>query len=332
MFRRKKEIAIGITILLLGAGMISAAQKQIQDQDFNEIENYQNPIQESGDEEKVCYTFGLRFNHQEICPDIPILEVELTKEESYEMEQKLFEIDKKLEGSSNQKEFDHYLQKKLDILVEYNCLPSFFSLENITGLTYEIASAFGHQGNENSVSQIPPILKKCFPFIGVGPGVFTYVSPLGSTTPFGIFNLTYWRAKGFVGQVNMTLNATGIHITGDSIQERHYKIDGPIWQTLWGSGREEGWLNLTEMHVFAMYMIEIMVGHTISWSMACSALPSPKPKIMAGSFYYFGGPTFPISFTFYKTYPTPWTVMLDIGIIFSLLGQMVLPFWYENFD
>ena len=328
----KKEMAIGIVLLFLSAGIISAAP--INDQKFEkEIEVLQDtePM-ESDLEDKIMYSFGVKDNKVGWDSNMLISEVKLSEEESIEMEEKIKEIDNKLKQAKSQEEFLTYLKEKLNILISYGVLPSFFSFENLTKLVYEISNSFNDYKNERpNPLQLPKFLSG-MPYVGMGPGVFAYISPLGTTTPKGVWNITYWRAIGIMFQTNVKINHSGIFISGDSpiIKDRNIQINGPIWQSIWKAMDDNGFINYSLMSGYGMYMLEMLIGHTISASIAWSSFPMPMPKVMAGSFYYFGGPTIPLSFTVYKTYPRPWTTILDIGIVFSIMGQIIFPFWIEN--
>jgi len=325
---KKKKIAVGIVLLFLSTGILNATSLSANEQ---VITRTVNPSLEEGvldSEDTVSYTFD--FGQKNNGLNLPISEIKMSRSDSFEMEQKLLEIDQKLENTKNHKDFENLLNEKIGILISYGCLPSFFSLENLTALTNEISGSI----YENSISSSPefPDSTLGFPYLGVGPGLFAYISPLGTTTPFGLWNLTHWGAVGIVNETNITINHSGIYIRSTSVwfEDRHIEITGPIWTALWEFIGEEKWINYMAMHGIAAYMIEALIGHTTSWSIAWSSFPHPEPRKMAGSFYYFGGPTIPISFTLYKTHPKPWTTVLDIGFIFSLIGQVIFPFWFVN--
>jgi hypothetical protein len=332
MENKKKKIAIGIAFLFLSAGVLAARPiadtETIEDQIDIHIAK-----EDVGHEGNVHYIFALKSDGDNKNNNtLPIFEFELSKEESKEMEQKISVVDHKIENSTTQKGFEENLEEKIDILRSYGCLPSFFSLENLTQLVYEISNSINQNKNSDYSTTQVPLFQSGLPYVGIGPGVFAYVSPLGTTTPFGLWNMTHWRAVGVMYQTNVTINYSGIYITSNSplIKNRYIEINGPIWKSMWELLGEDGWVNFTEMNAYGIYMIEALIGHAISYSIAWSPFPNPKPRIMIGSFYYFGGPTIPLSFTLYKTHPVPWTTVLDIGIVFSLLGQIIFPFWYEN--
>jgi len=340
---KKKGIAIGIAILFLSAGVLAAKPIEKNATIEGKI-NRHNAKGDVGYEDRVHYTFALdSYGDDEY--NIPIFEFNLSKEESEEMERKLADLDKKIENSTDLNEFEKYLEEKIDVLRSFGVLPKFFSLENLTQLVlpkffslenltqlvYEVSISIKQNNPDPSTTQTP-IFNSGLPFVGMGPGVFAYVSPLGTTTPIGLWNITYWRAVGTLYQINITVNSSGIFITSNSpfVKDRSIKINGPTWKAFWELFGENNWVNYTEMNGYGVYMIEALIGHSISYSIAWSFFPNPKPRIMMGSFYYFGGPTLPLSFTLYKTYPVPWTVVMDIGIVFSLLGQIIFPFWYEE--
>lgn len=325
---KKKKVAVGIVFLFLSMGILNATSLSANEQVITRTVNPSFEEEPLDSEDKVSYRFTLGQKNNGLNPSI--FEKEMSRQDSLEMEQKLTEIDQKLKNTDNKHDFVIFLNEKMNILKSYGCLPSFYSLENLTQLTYEISNSINKHA-ESLSNQFPRSISG-FPFLGVGPGVFTYVSPLGTTTPLGLWNMTYWGAVGIMYETNVTMNYSGVYITSESpfIADRYFEINGPMWQLMWESVGEGNWIDMKMMNAYGVYMIEALIGHTTSWSIAWSSFPNPKPRLMAGSFYYFGGPTIPLSFTLYRTHPKPWTTLLDIGIVFSLLGQVIFPFWFEN--
>lgn len=269
-----------------------------------------------------------------------VYEIQLTKYEADCLTDKIELLDKKLSTTDDHMERVKLVEQKLSILKDYGVLPSEFTLENLGELVMEIGEAFISPLHKkislhSTNFEAPPSIKWIpgRPFIGIGPTIFAYVSPLGTTYPFG-FSPAGLRAIGLPPSIiNAKLNSSGIFINCSNcyiLQSQEIIIDSPFWKSIWNISGNDSWINVTEIHAAGYYHAELLIGHSVNFGFVWSLFPNPfKVRFLAGSFYYVGAPTIPISFTLYKTYPAPWTVLLDVGIIISG-SAVIIPFWFED--
>jgi hypothetical protein len=261
-----------------------------------------------------------------------LYETELTEDEAVQLKSEIGLIDQKILAVKNSDELKILSEQKLTILRDYNLIPDTFTIDNLNKLTEEIGNGLrlGSLDNTSARSRWTP----GFPYVGLGPTVFSYFCLWGLTKPFG------WSPLGTtatpiikLSKINSHWNYSGIFINVSGpfpiIKNQSLKIDNPMWQSLWEIN-EDGWINYTEMHAMGFYSGQLLIGHTVSIGFAFPDYLDPPTRSILGSFWYFGSPTFPISFTLYQTYPEPPTVIIDIGIVTSLAFSIILPFWFPE--
>jgi len=326
----KKGLAVGILILLFGAGVVPSIYGSSVKK--NKFENNIHPGDNGIDDEETklnSYAFVLNQpNNNEGCPDSEniIYEIQMTEEESIQFMEKIDAINQKLSSVRDPDELLNLGKQKLSILRDYNILPSEFTIDNINNLSEEIGNGLLKSSSNFSLNRVWGT-----PYIAPLPSVFSYICFLGTTKPWG------YSDNGFVAspiiklsRIHITLNYTGIFINSTGpwpiIKNQSLIITNSIWQSIWTI--LGGNANYTEMHMIGFYYAELLVGHGFSIGFAAPNYMDPQSttRKFAGSFYYMGGVTFPISFTLYQTVPTPWTALLDVGIIFSLFS-VIFPFW-----
>ena len=257
-------------------------------------------------------------------------ETEIPYSSAVKIFERINEIDNAIKTSNNSSEIEKLFREKLKILRESNILPPEFTLENISSLATEMGKGLSA---ESKTIGIQPGL----PYVSMGPSVFVTLNPFGTIKPIGV------SPDGFIGSkiVNITktyikMNISGIYVHSKGpypfIRDQEWKTDNPLWQAIWkiinNKRGNTTYTNITEMHLMGFYYAEIIIGHTVSFGFAWPGFPDyTKSRPIIGSFWYFGAFTFPISFTVYQTWPQPWTVLLDFGIVPSLFASVIIPFW-----
>jgi hypothetical protein len=298
---------------------------------------------EGGESDEVTFTFAVRPVNQIRTLSISridnidyknshtIYEVKLSKEEARDVNEKIKSVDAKFATVDKFDELEKIAKEKLKILRDFELLPPSFTLENLSQLTGEIGEeiTIRHRDKAN-----PPVATSNwtpgYPFIGVGPSVFAYICPWGTVKPLGI------SPAGLIAvnitpiiKINIHMNYTGIYVnsTGPIIKDRSLKIQGPMWKSIWT--KNDSWVNFTEMHLVGFYYGELIIGHTVAFGFAYPDIMNlPKVRPIKGSFWYLGIFPIPISFTLYQTWPEPWTVIIDAGIVPSLFASVIIPFWF----
>jgi len=265
---------------------------------------------------------------------VPINNIKLDDYEEKNFSEKLTNLRDELQKVKIDEQSD-ISKEIIDLYREYNLIPSSFSLVNMSQMFQE---------NQNSNLDLdPPLLMRGMPYIGAGIGFLTYVSIFGTVTPFGFYNLTTPHAMGAAYSLNLTFCESGVILESDfpSLKEKIdtnlenglWPLNGPFWHDIW-----EKVGNTTYKVQFGggIYMIHFLAGHSLNFGFIWSLIPlMGQPsysniRVIKGSFWYFGGATFPVTFVLYKTYPQPWTTYIDFGFQFNLGGQVLLPLWFRD--
>lgn len=292
--------------------------------------------------ESVILTLRLRTSEEsgscELCETkLTIQEFKFVHKEIKSLHEKLSAIDDPIEAQK-------LVERILDVLRNFSILPKTFTLKNLTELVEDIGEGMLSLNQINTCSATDeyddssPLFVPGRPYLSIGPSVFAYICPLGTTKPFGL-SPNGFVAEPIVGltKINIKLNATGIYInkTGPNpfVHNSTILISAPLWKDIWGLFGEKSWVNYTEMHLIGFYYAEIIIGHSMAFGFAWPDVimgGSLKPQFIIGSFWYLGGFTFPISLTLYNTWPEPWTVLMDIGIVPSLVGSVTIPLRFPS--
>lgn len=325
----KKGLAVGILILLFGAGVVPSIYGSSVKK--NKFENNIHPGDNGIDDEEIklnSYALVLNQpNNNEGYPDSEniIYEIQMTEEESIQLKEKIDAIDQKLSSVRDPDELLNLGKQKLSVLRDYNILPSEFTIDNLYKLSEEIGNGLLKSSSNSSSKWVLGS-----PYIAPLPSVFSYICLLGTTKPYGWGDGPVASPIIKTSRINITVNYTGIFINSTGpwkiIKNQSLIITNPIWQSIWTL--IGGYAKYTEMHGAGFYFAEILVGHGVSIGFASPTYMDPQSttRKFVGSFYYMGAITFPISFTLYQTVPAPWTALLDVGIIFSLFS-VIFPFW-----
>lgn len=285
------------------------------------------------------YTLSLNPLHSSKETDnYGLYDVTLTEDESKKFENELGKIDVQISKEKDFKKFEDLARQKLEILRNYSLLPKEFTIENFSDLTRQIGEGMRIFNSENS-NEYPESggIRIGTPFVGMGPSVFSYITLFGTVTPYGfspngLEAVPVWP----VNQTDITLNSTGIfwNGTGPMMAKGEIEIHNRMWEYLFPSDSDIH-TNFTEMHGIGMYYGHIILGHTVVLGLAFPDVIGRMTggsllKPIIGSFYYLGMLTLPFSFTLYKTWPRPWTTIIDFGIVPSVAASIILPFWFPE--
>lgn len=344
----KKGFVFGAVVVLVTIALFmpTSIGKNVENIDLIIKENINNDKVRSILEDVPPYdtttkTYTLSLNP--MCPGKEtdnhcLYNVTLIEDESKKFENEIGKIDEQMSKEKDLRKYEDLTRQKLEVLRNYNILPKEFTIENFSDLTRQIGesiSILNLKGPSNSPNSMG--LKIGTPFVSVGPSVFSYITGFGTVTPAG-FSPAGPRALEIWGlnETEIILNSTGIFWkgTGPILAEGKVKIQNRIWEYLFPIN-ETRYVNYTEMHAMGMYYGHLLLGHTFAVGFAfpnyvgrLTGTSLIKPII--GSFYYLGMVTFPLSFTIYKTWPQPWTTIIDFGIVPSLLASIILPFWFPE--
>jgi len=345
--RFHKKICGAIIFILLSAVIMG---NSVISNQLNEIYNgnYKTVVDFKSIDEKTNFSVVLNIGDKNNLENsIKIVDISISNEESDSLFEELNMINDKMLASNDLDESAVLMEQALNLLYDYDMIPSALTMDNMSKLILEIGNSISNNRYNDVLindDYETPGRVQGKPFVGIGPGVFSYVSLLGTVTPYGLWNLTTFRAVGNLSTIDIKMNKTGIYLYTDGpllkpIFDAYLDdgtlltIHGPIWQSLWNFIGENQHRNYTEMHGIGVYMVHAIIGHSISYAIAASLynlMDSTLIRPIIGSFYFFGAPTIPISITLYKTHPIPWTTVVDIGIVFSMLGQVIIPFWYPD--
>ena len=368
-----KKVLVAVVVLLFLSTAFVAAVPNIK------ITEEKNMIEKTGsgswDESQENVTFALTLNipytyedenHEEstlnhkINEEIhgcKLYEITITGEKAKYITEQIEFLDDKILTTKDSMELMSLTEQKLDLLIGAGVLPSVFSLENFSNSIAKVGEIFQKNGNfsTNWNPDFPPLPIFGRPFIGLLPGVFGFISPLGTVSPWGftLGNLSKFPfirpgALGLLREVELHVNESGIYVSTDSLLLealfKNFLEDdgllslpyGTFWQSIWKTisdmdGSGDAHRNWTIMAGGGFYLAEILIGHSFMVGFAWSVLPNPlNLRMFLGTLYYMGSLTFPLSFTLYRTHPRPWIVTIDAGLIAHGLSCAILPVYVPD--
>ncbi len=282
-----------------------------------------------------------------------IFSVELLKEDAVDLEKQLNEIKSQLKIEKNPQKIKELTDKALKLYVTYGVLPKCFTYVNITNFIEELSTSFTKSFVESGNKKVDLLPADSDSYktqedngssltlnFAAPVSCLSYFSLLGTVNPFGISHLDgkifpYAIKLMNMTIINVTLNSTGIFIENESLPDIGFGLGkwlenigpilltGKIWQSIWEKYPDYEYRQYKMFWTTALYnFIEILVGNAISSGMFTGLqLDGRDGEIklnqrFVGNFLWVGSPyTLPFSFTLYKTWPQPWTVALEIGVV-----------------
>lgn len=289
---------------------------------------------------------------EEGCNKLTISSVNLEREVAIEFEKKLSKIKNAANHVSNSEKIKEYSRKALDLYMEYNILPECFTYENISDFINQITTSFSIKisGKANNDDKEMLLDDSGLTLNGAAPfSVLSYCNIFGSVKPFGLsysddgIFLTALPGLRNLTILNVIINSTGWYIEAESLPEHplfprlleyeiSWKIDGPIWSFIWKNlDDEDDYIQFKTFFGIGIYnFFHGLLGNAITLGAFSGPQIDGKEgqfklnQPFLGNFIWVGVPfTVPFSFTLYKTYPVPWTVGLEIGVV-PTLGISVL--------
>lgn len=256
-------------------------------------------------------------------------EVNLTESEANTLLNAVESLKKQMPNVQSPGDKLNFIEQEIGILRNAGILPTSFTIENILEISEAMGKIFtdaldNPQGNRSQTTWTWGE-----PYVGVFCSTFAYFAPFGTTFPYGWGNKTAAIEIIHLKEITIHMNRTGIHInsTGPLIKNQSIIIDNPLWHDLFG----DDWTNLTIDWGLGFYYWQVLIGHSVAFGVVKSVIPNPMDwRAITGPFWSVFLLSFPFSYTVYKTYPKPTTVILDVGIIEALGGSIILPFWFED--
>lgn len=303
--------------------------------------NLHNNRLENDNENKGSVSTSEKANNK-----LSLFKTTLDKQTSNQFEKKLLKIKTDYGNDKSSANLEEYSKEALALYREYNILPDCFTYQNLSDFIDQITTSFSIKINQRKVLTTDSglTLNVAAPF-----SVLSYVNVFGSVKPIGLSysdDGVFFSAIPVVGNLtilNITLNRTGWYIKAESIPESPFfsrlleyeiswKIDGPIWSFIWKNlDDEDDYVQFKSFFGIGFYnFFHVLIGNAIT--LGSFSGPQLDGRLRQfklnqpffGNFIWAGAPfTMPFSFTLYKTYPVPWTVGLEIGVI-PTLGISVL--------
>lgn len=279
---------------------------------------------------------------------VTLYEFELPIADAESLQEQVDLIDHQMKIEKNPENMKNLANQKLQLYMDYNILPMGFTYENLSIFLEEIATSFlntfQHDVDFNTTYTKQTKSSGGLTLNFAAPAsCLAYFTLAGVVTPKGVCigsDGIMFNAIPIINMsiINVTVNATGVYFSNISLSDNGFgfgrlleqvgpfKFGGPIWAKIWEKRVENDPNAHLEYRMFwalAHYnFIHALIGNAITLGVFAGLqldgrdLTPKLAQFYLGNFVWVGSPwTFPFSFTIYRSWPQPWTVSFDLGVV-----------------